>query len=273
MDVAERNCDMKQKEQYGQERLDRTSLSKTLAILSTFDENTPIQRTSDIAARLGLNISTVSRHLNTLLDWGFVERDALTGAYFPGIAIVAIAGAALQSKDCYRYAYPELQKLSMQCKVHGHMGVPRGTDVVHLISSSCEKTMDLIIPMGHRHPMYCSAMGRAILAYLPASKVQEIIKNSELLKVSEETKIDPEEIKQELVRTRQKGYCVLVNELIEGQGSIAAPIFDRNRNPVAAVSLSASEHRIREPEQEKKLAKQILAVATRVSSKMGYYPR
>lgn len=153
------------------------------------------------------------------------------------------------------------------------MGVPRGTDIVHLISSSCEKTMDLIIPMGHRHPMYCSAMGRAVLAYLPASKVQEIIKRSELLKLSEETKIDPEEIKQELVRTRQKGYCVLINELIDGQGSIAAPIFDRNRNPLAAISVSASENRLCDPAQEKLLAKHVLAAATRISSKMGYYPR
>lgn len=264
---------MRQKEPFNQNALDKKSLSKTLAILSTFDENTPMQRTSDIAMRLGLNISTVSRHLTTLLDWGFLERDENTGVYFPGIAIVAIAGAALQSKDCYRYAYPELQKLSLKHKVHGHMGVPRETDIVHLISSSCEKTMDLIIPMGHRHPMYCSAMGRAILAYLPASRAQEIIKNSELSKHAEETKVDPEEIKQELVKTRQKGYCVLVNELLEGQGSIAAPIFDRNRNPVAAVSISASEGRIREPEQERELAKQVSIVARRISSKMGYYPR
>ena len=48
------------------------SLNKTLAILSTFNEKTPMQRTSDIAAKLGINISTVSRHLNTLLDWGFL---------------------------------------------------------------------------------------------------------------------------------------------------------------------------------------------------------
>ena len=59
----------------GKKASDAKSVSKTLAILSTFDERTPMQRTSDIAARLGMNISTVSRHLNTLLDWGFLRRD------------------------------------------------------------------------------------------------------------------------------------------------------------------------------------------------------
>lgn len=249
------------------------SLNKTLAILSTFDAMTPMQRTSDIAAKLGMNMSTVSRHLNTLLDWGFLERDDATGFYFPGVEIVAIAGAALQSKDCYRHAYPELQKLSFQYGVHGHMGVWRNTDIVHLISSCSEKTMNLLIPMGHRHPMYCCAMGRAIMAYLPAAKVQEILKNSDLSKHAVETKVDPEEIRQELVRTRSRGYCILVNELSDGKGSIAAPVFDRNRNPVAAVSISAGAQRLRDPKQEKELAKGIVGVAARISSKMGYYPK
>ena len=50
------------------------SVSKTLAILATFNETTPMQRTSDIAAKLHMNISTVSRHLNTMLDWGFLRQ-------------------------------------------------------------------------------------------------------------------------------------------------------------------------------------------------------
>ena len=49
------------------------SVSKTFAILSTFDENTPMQRTSDIAAKLNMNISTVSRHLNTMLDLSLIH--------------------------------------------------------------------------------------------------------------------------------------------------------------------------------------------------------
>lgn len=249
------------------------STSKTLAILSTFDEANPIQRTSDIAAKLDINMSTASRHLNTLLDWGFLERDEKTGFYYPGIELVAIAGVCLQSKECYRYAYPELQKLSFKYSVHGHMGVSRKTDIVHLISSCCERTMDLLIPMGHRHPMYCCAMGRAILAYLPASKVQEILKQSNLYKYSDDTKTEEEEILKELSLTRKNGYCLLLNELIEGKGSIAAPIFDRNRRPVAAISISASAHRLSNTQQVKELAKGVTEAARRISSKMGYYPK
>ena len=214
------------------------SVSKTLAILSSFNERTPTQRTSDIAAKLHMNISTVSRHLNTMLDWGFLMRDEETGRYSLGYEVVALAGAALQNNPLYRHAYPELQQMSYQYEVHCHMSVPRGTDIVHLISISCENTMELLIPMGHSHPMYCSAMGRAILAYLPEGKAQKILKNSDLCKLTPETKTDLWEIKEELARTRQRGYCVLFEELSANKSSLAAPIFDRSREPIAAFSIS-----------------------------------
>ena len=130
------------------------SVGKTFAILSTFNEATPIQRTSDIASKLHMNISTVSRHLNTMLDWGYLQRDDATGFYSLGLEIVALAGAALQNSSIYRFAYPELQRLSYKYGVHSHMSVPRGVEVVHLISICCENTMELLIPMGHCHPMF-----------------------------------------------------------------------------------------------------------------------
>lgn len=251
---------------------DTKSVSKTLAILSSFDERTPIQKTSDIASKLNMSISTASRHLNTMLDWGFLERDQSTGYYSPGYETIALAGTALMNNDVYRYAYPELQRLSYRYTVHSHMAVQKDVEIVHLISSSCENTMDLFIPMGHRQPMYCSAMGRAILAYLPDDKATKILRKSELNKLASETKIDIEEIKQELISIRQKGYCVLINELAERKASLAAPIFSRQRVPVAAASVSMSASGMRHPQRERELAKAIKAAASRISGKLGYFP-
>lgn len=249
------------------------SVSKTLAILSSFNERTPTQRTSDIAAKLHMNISTVSRHLNTMLDWGFLMRDEETGRYSLGYEVVALAGAALQNNPLYRHAYPELQQMSYKYDVHCHMSVPRGVDVVHLISISCESTMELLIPMGHSHPMYCSAMGRAILAYLPEGQVQKILKRSDLRKFTPETKTDLVEIREELARTRQRGYCVLFEELSENKSSLAAPIFDRSREPIAAISISSSGHSLSKPQRERELAKAVVTAAGRISGKLGYYPK
>jgi DNA-binding IclR family transcriptional regulator len=232
-----------------------------------------MQRTTDIAMKLDMNISTVSRHLNTMRDMGYLERDDATGLYFVGLKIIALAGASLQNNALFRHSYPELQQLSYKYDVHSHMGVPRETEIVHLISISCESTMELLIPMGHCHPMYCSAMGRAMLAYMPPDKAQEILVNSKIQRYTPQTKIDLGEITQELVRTRQKGYCTLIDELAECKGSIAATVFDRDRNPVAAVSVSASAYSLSQPQRERDLAKAVMNAASKISGKLGYYPK
>ncbi len=249
------------------------SVSKTLAILSTFSEAAPMQRTSDIAAKLGMNVSTVSRHLNTLLDSGFLSRDDATGYYYPGLQILSLAGITLQNSDIYRHSVPELQQLAQTNKVYAHMSMPNGTDIVHLICSCGKNTNELLIPMGHRHPMYCSAMGRAILAYLPQDRVMHILNNSSMEKHTLDTLTTIPEIQKELVRTRNQGYCVLTNELSNGVASIAAPIFNRAREPVAAISISTSLWRLNQPNSEQELAKSVIICANKISGRLGYYPR
>ncbi len=249
------------------------SVGKTLKILSLFDEVTPMLRTTDIAETLHMNISTVSRHLNTLLDYGYLERDDTTGLYYPGLKVIALAGAALQHNDIYRSASSELSSLSYTYKVHTHMGVPKGEQIVHLISNSSEHAAELLIPTGHCHPMYCSAMGRAILAYMPQSAAREIIKSSNREKLASETKTDVTELMVELMNIKRKGYAFISNELTEGVSSLAAPVFDRTRKPVAAISISASTQNLGRPEREREFSKIVMATANRISGKLGYFPR
>lgn len=248
------------------------SVGKALSILSTFDEMTPMQRTTDIASRLHMNISTVSRHLNTLLDCGFLDRDDETGFYYPGLKIIALSGAVLQSNDVYRYTLAELPKLTYRLKVHGHMAIPRQGEIVHLLSCSCENTAELVIPAGHRNPMYCSAMGRAMLAFMPVSTAKEIVRNSNRIQYASETKTDIEEIMKELERVRKSGYALVCNELNEGSGTLAAPIFNRQRKPVAAISVASTTYNLRQPEYVREISAAVKATASSISRKLGYFP-
>lgn len=248
-----------------------SSISKAFSILSTFNEYAPEQRTSDIAKKLGLNISTVSRHLNTMLDWNLVERDNITGFYRPGSAIIALAGLTLQNNNLYRHGASEIQYLAHEYNIHSHMGMPQGTDVIHLVNSCSKSTMELLIPIGYRHPMYCSAMGRAIMSHLPDDRVQQILKHSELVHYTPETKITPQQIMQELAISKQRGYCLMLNELIPNKGSLAIPIFDRHREPIGAISVSGGTTQLLSREAE--LARSLSSVARRISGRLGYFPK
>lgn len=257
-----------------QNKDDGKNINKALLILSSFDEASPMQRTTDIASRLGMNMSTASRHLNTLFDLGFLTRDDATGQYRLGLKMISLAGAALQNSVVYRYSYPELQKLSFQHNIHSHMSVPWNTDVMHIISTSCEKNKELFMPMGHCHPMYCSAMGRVILAYKPEDEVERILRKSDLKKYTNETKVEVPEIMRSLKEIRKSGYAIVIDELDMGVGSIAAPILNRMRDPVGAISVSASEQRIRSTiDEEKALIKAVVTAAGRISAKRGFFPK
>lgn len=135
-----------------------------------------------------------------------------------------------------------------------------------------ETDMDLFVPMGHRQPMYCSAMGRIMLAYMPEAKAEDILKRSNREKRTPDTKVGVDEIMQELKKERQQGICLLVNELAYGKGSVAAPILDRDRNPVAAISVSTSANALSQPQREAELKKAIKITASRISGRLGYYP-
>ena len=248
-----------------------SSIGKAFAILSIFTENSPSLRTSDIANKLGLTVSTVSRQLSTMLDFGFVERDDITGFYSPGPAIIGLAGLTLQNNDLYRHGAAEIQLFAHEHNVHCHLGMPHKKEIIHLVNSCSKNTMDLLIPMGHTHPMYCSAMGRAILAYTPIDKVQQILKNSSLVKYTPETKTDFLDISHEIVLSNQRGYCLMLDELIMNKGALAAPIFDRNRNPIGAISISAGSSFLKSKETD--LSKALLVTASRISGKLGYFPK
>lgn len=118
----------------------------------------------------------------------------------------------------------------------------------------------------------CSARPWAA-AYLPPAKAQEILRKSELVKRTEDTKVDIEEITNELKKVRKKGYCLIINELNEDEASLAVPILDHNSNPVAAISVSSGVYRLSQPENEAQVASAVKAAGTRISSMLGYYPR
>lgn len=248
------------------------SVSKTLAILSLFSEGERMLRTSEIADRLQMNISTVSRHLNTLLDGGFLQRDDATGYYYPGMEIITLAGVALKNKSIYRHAYPELQQLSFNMKVLSHLGIPDGLDVVHLVCCCCEDKTEMLFPLGHRQPLYCSAMGKIMLAYLPEEEALRILKASDLQKYTPETQTDLRGLMETLKTIRKKGYCANNNQLHMGRGSIAAPIFDWTRRPVGAISISTQSHRILAQVDEERFARTVTLVAGKISGKLGSYP-
>lgn len=249
------------------------SVQRALMILNTFTEHCPTQRVSDIARKLHLTPSTVSRHLSTLLDAGLVERDPESSCYRLGIQILTLSGVLLHSNALYRNAYPKLQKLSSRTGLHCFLGIPYHEEVIHLASVGEENTGELFTPVGYRHPLFCSAMGKAIIAYMEERERDAILAKSNLVKYTPYTVTDLVKLKKSFEDIRLRGYAPIIEELTIGKSSLAAPIFDHKRQPIGAISVSGSVDRVNLRENERKLAKIVMDTAGEISGKMGYFPR
>ncbi|MGM9662160.1 MAG: IclR family transcriptional regulator [Oscillospiraceae bacterium] len=248
------------------------SLYRALMILNTFTTS-PVQRVSEISRSLNLTPSTVSRHLSTMLDMGFVERDDKSGCYRLGVQVLSLAGTILHSNELYRHAYPELQKLSFATNLHCFLGIPDKQDLVHLASVGADDSTELFTPIGYRHPMFCCAMGKVILAYRSEKEIEHILFSHPLKKLTPHTITNPAQIEKELQRVRMRGYVTIEEEVTIGKASLAAPIFNQNRVAIGAISISGCVSQLNLKDREESLARMVINVAGKISGKMGYFPR
>lgn len=250
------------------------SITKALSILSCFTSGEPYLKVSEIAAKLNMTPSTVSRHLNTMLDLGFISRDDTTGSYCLGNAIISLAGVALSGYEIYRHAYPETQKLSSATSLHTYLGVPYDSrNFIYLASVGGTETMDLFTPIGQTSPLFCTAIGKIILAYSDEKTLSHYFKNVPLVKFSENTITNPQQLKKVFGAIRANGYSTISNEFTPGKASVAAPIFNRNHKLAGAISVSGSVEQVDLPRREKDLAKIVMTTANRISGYLGYHPR
>jgi len=247
------------------------SVQRALMILNTFSD-APIQRVSDIARKLDLTPSAVSRLLGTMMDMGFVEREEVSGFYRLGLQILTLSGVVLHGHELYRQAYPEMQKLSVETGLHIFLGIRDHNELVHIASVGAEDTSDLFTPPGYRRPLYSCAMGKAIMAQLPEREVDTILANEPLKHYTPHTVTSSSMIKKEMKYIHAKGYAVIEEELVLRKASLAAPIFDRRRCVAGAISISGDLSEMNLRENEKELARKVLAVAAKISGKLGYFP-
>lgn len=248
------------------------SISKSLSILSSFQNDTIAQSTSEIASKLNISTSTASRHLNILLDEGFLLRDDSTGLYSLGHKILTLAGVMLSSNSFYQSCSMEFPKITHQFQVNCHLGIPVENSIFHLFSSSCENVSDLIEPIGGSYPMYCSALGRAILAFVPNEQAKKILSSCTYTKYTSRTELDIEKILEQLEQIRINGYAENNEEMVNCITGLAVPILNSQKEPVAAIGMTLNSNQLTNLEKKDELLRTLFSTATKMSNKIGYRP-
>jgi DNA-binding IclR family transcriptional regulator len=220
------------------------SVSNALTILELLGEQNEVG-IADLARRLGLAKSTVHRLLTTLEAHGFAAQNPATGKYRLGLKAIAVAGRALDLIDFRPLVRPILLNLRDETGETAHLVIRYGDKALFIDKVESQSTIRMTSHLGWQAPLYCTATGKVLLAYLPAEERANLLSQLVFKGYTPNTITDPARLAAELEAIRTRGFSCDNEEIELGLYCIAAPVFGRQGEIVAALSISGPVTRIK----------------------------
>ncbi len=248
------------------------AVQRAVDILNLFDSQSPELGTTEIAQSLGLHKSTVSSLVATLAANGYLDQNPSSRKYVLGLRLLERSAVLLGQMDIRRVARPFLDKLRDWRGESVNMGIRDGDDVVYIEQLPSTHSVGMREEIGKRAPLHSTALGKALIAWLPPADLQRIVKHCDLTPLTPRTITSTEEFLHELERTRERGYGLDDEEHSLGGRCVGAPIFDHMGQPVAALSVSTPVERI-PMSQVPVVAEMVREVAKAISLRLGYVQR
>jgi IclR family pca regulon transcriptional regulator len=129
--------------------------------------------------------------------------------------------------------------------------------------------MTVSITIGTRFPAYSTSMGRVLLAGLSEAAFEEYLAKVGLTPLTDRTVLTADELREQVHRTRESGYCLVDQELEQGLRSMAAPIRDHTGTVCAAVNISTHAARYTTESVRADLLPPLLATAAAISTDLA----
>lgn len=222
-----------------------SSLARGLAVLRCFaDQERPM--TIAQASRLtGLSRPAVKRCLHTLTRLGYAVQDGTLYALRP--KVLALGFAYLSSSSLTMRAQPLLDHLRDELHESCSLGVIEEDAVYYVARAEVSRIMSIALRVGSRLPLYCTSMGRVLLAGLERPARQAYLRRTELVARTPATVTDAASLMEILDHVAEEGYAIIDQELETGLRSIAMPVFVDGR-VIAAVNIGMQADRVSLPE-------------------------
>lgn len=226
------------------------SLQKALEILNCFIEE-PMLGVTELSDRFGLYKSNVHNILTTFKTLGYLEQDELSGKYKLGIQAFKLGYALKDTFSIIKICQPFMQELANQADQRVYLAIPYEREIYYLEATYPIETITLMRSVfGMKADYHCTGLGKAMLAFMPADFLEEIISMG-LNKYTDNTIVSPEALKQEMLVTRQRGYAVDRMEHEFGIKCVSLPIRGADGRVIAAISISGSFREFSEEQIEK----------------------
>ena len=246
------------------------SVLRAFRLLETFSHEHPRYSHKDLAGLLGINKSSLTRLLNTLIAAGYLAKDGKTGEYLLSPKILRIGGVYLGQMEIHQTARPILTELAEAVGETAHLGVLDDYSVLYIDKIDTQRSVGMKSYVGRRLPAYSSALGKNLLAWLDPEELEEYLSSTELKPFTANTITDPDRLREHLKQVRKQGFALDDQENEEHLFCVSAPVFDMDGKMVAAISTAAPYFRIDSPEAQQRCIKAVKEAAEKISQGLGH---
>ena len=221
------------------------SLVKVFAILECFSSQEPELGISEIARKLGMLKSTVYNIVATCEALGYLVQNKENGKYYLGVKFLQFSYIINNHMGIRSIFLPYMHKIVEIVHETLYLGIPYENEVLYIECCHPMPQVSSRAILGEHAPMYCTGLGKAMLAFLPKDE-QKKYAAQKLEKFTENTITDCQTLLNELEIIRERGYAIDNMEHEYGVICIGVPVFGNDGRVVAAVSASAPSLRFDE---------------------------
>jgi DNA-binding IclR family transcriptional regulator len=218
-------------------------VTKVLRILEMLHDSPAGLQLKEVAEKTAINKSTAYRVLAHLEHEGYVFRDS-AGAYAIGVRLARLGSGASYQTTMRKISRPVLEELSRITGETVSLAVLEGREVLYLDVMESAHTFRQVSQIGMRHPLYCTALGKAMLAFYPEQEQKHLISGIDFERFTPHTITRAANLRKELTLIRQRGYSLDNEEVYLGSRCIGAPILDASDRVIAALSVSGPTTRV-----------------------------
>lgn len=223
----------------------------------------------ELSSGLSLNKTTVHRILNSLICMDYVKQDPETLKYSLTFKFCGISNQILSRNSFIALAHPHIRALAEKTGETVHLVQLEGRRAVYIDKVESQNNVRLVSMVGKSIPLYCSGVGKALLADMSDEQIRDIWEHSDIRKFTEYTITDYGEFSERINEIRRCGYALDEEENELGVRCIAVSLKDFYGKPAYAVSISAPISRM-DDDRIQEFQKLILETKENIRAEMGH---
>lgn len=244
------------------------SLSRASAIIDVIANSTDGWASlQEISRHTGLNKTTAFNLVASLVALGFVEQDRASKQYRLGLRNLELGRIVQLRLDIPSIARPSLYRLCNRTKETVNLALPYLFEVLIVESIEGSYGVRFTSYTGSRADYHSTACGKAIFAHVPEAVRGAIYEARPLAPITPNTIVEIDALEKELMRVRERGYALDIEENELGAACVAVPIFDGFSEIVAAISVSGPVSRLTKARLTE-IAGEVIAETSAISAAM-----